>query len=128
MTEAAREAYVAEGLSAPVGPFSTGAYGNGLLFMSGQVGQDPSTGALVSGGAAEQADRILQNLTIALEAARKSLGEVVRVGVYLTDMSDFAAVNEVYGRYFTAPFPARTAIQVAALPLGAAVEMDAVVA
>jgi 2-iminobutanoate/2-iminopropanoate deaminase len=108
-------------------PFSLGVRGGGLLFLSGQVGQDPATGALIDGGVAAQADQILRNIATALEAAGKTLGDVVRVGVYLADMADFAAMNAVYARHFTKPYPARTAIGVAALPLGAAVEMDAVV-
>jgi 2-iminobutanoate/2-iminopropanoate deaminase len=123
-----REAIMSSELPAPVGPFSLAVRGGGLLFLSGQVAQDPATGRLIDGGAARQASQILRNITTALEAAGKGLEDVVRVGVYLADMSDFAAVNEVYGQYFTQPYPARTAIGVAALPLGAAVEMDVVVA
>jgi 2-iminobutanoate/2-iminopropanoate deaminase len=115
-------------LPAPVGPFSLAAYGAGLLFLSGQVAQDPATGKLIDGDTAVQADQILRNIATALEAAGKGLEDVVRVGVYLSDMSDFTVVNEVYSRHFTEPYPARTAIGVVALPLGAAVEMDVVVA
>jgi 2-iminobutanoate/2-iminopropanoate deaminase len=122
-----RNTVTTDRLSPPVGPFSLAVHGGGLLFLSGQVAQDPATGKLIDEDAAGQADRILRNLATALEAAGKDLGDVVRVGVYLTDMSDFAAVNEVYRRHFTHPYPARTAIGVAALPLGAAVEMDVVV-
>lgn len=111
-----------------VGPFSLAVRGGGLLFLSGQVAQDPATGKLIDGDAARQTDQILRNLATALEATGKDLGDVVRVGVYLTDMADFAAVNEAYRRHFTEPYPARTAIGVAGLPLGAAVEMDVVVA
>jgi 2-iminobutanoate/2-iminopropanoate deaminase len=102
--------------------------GGGLLFLSGQVAQDPATGKLIEGDAAAQAEQILRNIAVALEGAGKGLGDVVRVGVYLADMADFAAMNEAYARHFSKPFPARTAIGVAALPLGAAVEMDVVVA
>jgi 2-iminobutanoate/2-iminopropanoate deaminase len=114
-------------LAAPIAPFSPAAHGEGdPLFVSGQVGQDPATGALVDGDVASQTDQALRNLAAVLEAAGKTLGDVIRVGVYLTDMADFAAMNEVYARHFTAPYPARTAIGVAALPLGAAVEIDAI--
>ena len=114
-------------LAAPIAPFSPAARGEGdLLFVSGQVGLDPATGALADGGVASQTDQALRNLAAVLEVAGKDLGDVVRVGVYLTDMADFAAMNEVYTRHFTAPYPARTAIGVAALPLGAAVEVDAI--
>jgi 2-iminobutanoate/2-iminopropanoate deaminase len=91
------------------------------------VAQDPATGRLLDGDTASQAEQILRNIATALEAAGKDLGDVIRVGVYLTDMADFAAMNEVYARHFSAPYPARTAIGVAALPLGATVEMDVVV-
>jgi 2-iminobutanoate/2-iminopropanoate deaminase len=113
-------------LAAPVGPFSPATRGGGAVFVSGQVAQDPATGALIDGDVARQADQALCNLAAVLEAAGKGLDDVVRVGVYLTDMADFAAMNEVYLRHFHAPYPARTAIAVAALPLGAAVEMDAI--
>jgi 2-iminobutanoate/2-iminopropanoate deaminase len=123
-----RDAITSDKLPVPVGPFSLGVRGEGLLFLSGQVAQDPATGKLIDGDTARQTDQILRNLATALEAAGKDLGDVLRVGVYLVDMLDFAAMNEVYSRHFTEPYPARTAIGVAALPLGAAVEMDVVVA
>jgi 2-iminobutanoate/2-iminopropanoate deaminase len=88
----------------------------------------PGPGRLIDGDAGRQTEQILSNLAVALAAAGKDLGDVVRVGVYLTDMTDFAAMNEVYGRHFAEPYPARTTIGVTALPLGAAVEMDVVVA
>jgi 2-iminobutanoate/2-iminopropanoate deaminase len=122
-----RDVITSEKLPAPVGPFSLAVRGNGLLFLSGQVAQDPATGELIDGDAARQTDQILRNLATALQAAGKDLGDVVRVGVYLTNMADFTAMNEVCSRHFTEPYPARTAIGVAALPLGAAVEMDVVV-
>src|SRR5213592_2044302 len=123
-----RETITTDKIAKPVGPFSAGVRRDGFTFLSGQVAQDPATGQLVDGDAAAQAEQVLTNLASVVEAAGKTLDDVVRVGVYLTDMTDFAAVNGVYGKYFHAPFPARTAIAVAALPLGAAVEMDAVVA
>jgi 2-iminobutanoate/2-iminopropanoate deaminase len=122
-----RDATTSDKLPVPVGPFSLAVRGGGLLFLSGQVAQDPATGKLIDGDAARQTDQILRNLATALKAVGKDLGDVLRVGVYLVDMSDFAAMNAVYGRYFTEPYPARTAVGVAALPLGAAVEMDVVV-
>jgi 2-iminobutanoate/2-iminopropanoate deaminase len=109
------------------GPFSPAARsGSGPLFISGQVAQDPATGALLDEDVTAQAHQALRNLAAVLEAAGKTLDDVVRVGVYLADMADFAAVNEVYREHFDAPYPARTAIGVAALPLGAAVEFDAI--
>ena len=121
-----RNPVTSDKLAAPVGPFSPAVRGGGALFVSGQVAQDPATGALIDGDVARQTDQALRNLAAVLEAAGKDLGDVVRVGVYLTDMADFAAMNEVYRAHFQAPYPARTAIGVAALPLGAAVEFDAI--
>ena len=122
-----RHAIATDKLAAPVGPFSLGVRGAGLLFLSGQVAQDPATGELVDGDIAQQADQILRNIAATLAAIGKDLDDVIRVGVYLTDMSQFGAMNEAYRRHFAEPYPARTAIGVAALPLGAAVEMDVVV-
>ena len=121
-----RNAVTGEKIAAPVGPFSPAVRGGDALFVSGQVAQDPATGELIDGDVARQADQALRNLAAVLEAAGKGLDDVVRVGVYLTDMADFAAMNEVYRTHFQAPYPARTAIAVAALPLGAAVEFDAI--
>ncbi|MEV2238108.1 Rid family detoxifying hydrolase [Micromonospora sp. NPDC049891] len=123
-----RTAITAEQLPAPVGPFSMAIRDGGLLFLSGQVAQDPATGELIDGDTGRQTEQILNNLAAVVAAAGKSLADVVRVGVYLTDMADFATMNEEYSRHFTAPYPARTTIGVAALPLGATVEIDAVVA
>ena len=122
-----RDAVNSDTPSALALPFSVAVRGAGLLYFSGQVATDPVTDELIEGDAAEQTEQVLRNLATALALAGKDLGDVVRVGVYLTDMSQFAAMNEVYRRHFTEPFPARTAIGVAALPLGAAVEMDVVV-
>jgi 2-iminobutanoate/2-iminopropanoate deaminase len=122
-----RDAITSDKPSASALPFSMAVRGGGLFYFSGQVAEDPATGELIRGDVAQQTDQVLRNLATALAAAGKDLGDVVRVGVYLTDMSQFAAMNEVYRRHFTEPYPARTAIGVAALPLGAAVEMDVVV-
>ena len=122
-----RDAITSDKPSAPALPFSMAVRGGGLIYFSGQVAEDPATGELIGGDVAQQTEQVLRNLVTALAAAGKDLGDVVRVGVYLTDMSQFAAMNEVYRRHFTEPYPARTAIGVAALPLGAAVEMDVVV-
>jgi 2-iminobutanoate/2-iminopropanoate deaminase len=91
------------------------------------VAQDRATGELIDGDIAQQADQILRNIAATLAATGKDLDDVIRVGVYLTDMTQFGAMNEAYHRHFAEPYPARTAIGVAALPLGAAVEMDVVV-
>ena len=114
-------------LASPVGPFSQAVEAGGFIFFSGQVGQDPTTGKLVTGGIAAETERVFQNLSALLKAAGKSFDDVVRVGVFLTSMSDYVALNGVYARHFRPPFPARTAIAVAALPLGACVEIDCVV-
>lgn len=121
-----REAVVCREIAQPVGPFSPAVRSGEFVFLSGQVGQDPSTSKLVAGGVSVQAEQIFKNLDAVLRASGKTLANVVRVGVYLTDMADYAAVNAVYGRHFEAPYPARTAIAVAALPLGASVEIDLV--
>ena len=114
-------------LAPPVGPFSQAVDAGGVIYFSGQVGQDPTTGKLVAGGIAAEADRIFQNLSALLKTAGKSFDDVVRAGVYLTNMSDYVALNGIYATHFSQPFPARTVIGVAALPLGACVEIDLVV-
>ena len=114
-------------LAPPVGPFSQAVEAGGFLYFSGQVGQDPTTGKLVAGGIAAETERVFRNLSALLKAAGKSFDDVVRAGVFLTSMSDFVALNGVYAKHFRQPFPARTTVAVAALPLGACVEMDLVV-
>jgi 2-iminobutanoate/2-iminopropanoate deaminase len=111
----------------PVGPFSQAVKIDGFIFFSGHVGQDPTTGKLVTGGIAAETERVFQNLSAVLKAAGKSFDDVVRAGAYLTNMSDYAALNGIYAKHFSQPFPARTVIGVAALPLGACVEIDLVV-
>jgi 2-iminobutanoate/2-iminopropanoate deaminase len=111
-------------LAKPVGPFSPAVRDGDRVYTSGQVAQDPATGKLVEGGVAAQAAQVLWNLEAVLIAAGKSLADVVKVNVYLTDIRDFAAMNEVYAKHFVDPYPARTTVAVAALPLGAAVEME----
>ena len=122
-----REAVTSDELPPSGLPFSVAVRGGGLLFLSGQVAQDPATGELIDGDAGQQADQVLRNLATTLAAIGKDMADVIRVGVYLTDMSQFDAMNEAYRRHFNEPYPARTAIGVAALPLDAAVEMDVVV-
>ena len=114
-------------IAPPVGTFSQAVKIDGLLFFSGQVAQDPATGRVVEGGVVAETERIFQNLSAILKAAGRSFDDVVRAGVYLTNMSDFAAMNGIYARHFSQPFPARTTIGAAALPLGASVEIDLVV-
>lgn len=123
-----KTAIVPKTLAPPVGPFSQGIRINGLLFLSGQVGLEPATGKLVPGGIRAETEQVLRNLAAVLEAAGKSFSDVVRAGVFLTDMGDFSAMNAVYEKQFIQPYPARTTIAVAALPLGARVEIDLVAA
>ena len=122
----ARETFTSDRIGPPVGPFSHAVRGGEGIFLSGQVGHDPAPGRLAEGGVAAQTEQALRNLAAVLEAAGRTLDDVVRVGVYLADMGDFAAMNEVYARWFEKPYPARTTIGVAALPLGAAVEIDCI--
>ena len=114
-------------LAPPAGPFSQAVEIGGFLFFSGQVAQDPATGKVVEGGIVRETERVFQNLAAVLNAAGKSFDDVVRAGVFLTNMTDFAAMNGVYARHFSPPYPARTTIAAAALPLGACVEIDLVV-
>ena len=114
-------------LSPPAGPFSQAIEAGGFLYFSGQVGQDPATGKVVEGGILTETERVFQNLSVVLRAAGKGFDDVVRAGVYLTKMSDFAAMNTIYAKHFHQPFPARTTVAVAALPLGACVEIDLVI-
>jgi 2-iminobutanoate/2-iminopropanoate deaminase len=123
-----KTAIVPKTLAPPVGPFSQGIRMNCLLFLSGQVGLEPATGKLVPGGIRAETEQVLRNLAAVLEAAGKTFTDVVRAGVFLTDMGDFSAMNAVYEKQFIQPYPARTTIAVAALPLGARVEIDLVAA
>jgi 2-iminobutanoate/2-iminopropanoate deaminase len=111
-------------IAPPVGPFSPAVMSGGLLYLSGQVAQDPASGKLISGDTAQQTEQILRNTGAVLQAAGKGFADVLKVGVFLTEMGDFQAMNAVYGKYFETPYPARTTVGVAALPLGARVEMD----
>lgn len=115
-------------LSPPVGPFSPAVRAGDFLFFSGQVGQDPSTGELLAGGVESEARQLFRNLGALLEAAGKSFGDVVKANVFLTRIEDFAAINAIYAEQFEPPFPARTTVAVAALPLGASIEIELLVA
>ncbi len=123
-----RETVVAAGAPEAVGPYVHAVKSNGLLFCSGQIALDPETGELVGVSPAEQATRCLQNLQAVCGAAGAGLADAVRCTVYMTDLSAFAEVNEAYGAFFAADPPARVAIGVAALPKGAQVEIDAIIA
>ena len=123
-----RETVTAVGAPAAAGPYSHAVKTGGLLFCSGQTGIDPNSGKLVGESAGEQAGRCLENLAIVCAAAGATLADAVRIGVFVTDMATFKEVNAVYEGFFLGAPPARTTVGVAALPLGAAVEMDAVIA
>ena len=110
-----------------IGPYSQAVrMGQGPIFLSGQIPLDPATQTLVEGDISAQTERVMQNLKNVLAAAGCGFENVVRCGIFLTDLSDFAKVNEVYGRYFSENPPARSTVQVSALPKGARVEIDAI--
>jgi 2-iminobutanoate/2-iminopropanoate deaminase len=126
---ALRQSVSTDGAPEAIGPYSQGIRSGSLLFCSGQIPLDPSTGEIVKDDVEGQARRCLENLAAVCEAAGGSLSDAVRCTVYLTDMNDFARVNDVYESFFDgADPPARVAIGVAALPKGADVEVDAIVA
>jgi 2-iminobutanoate/2-iminopropanoate deaminase len=122
-----REAFFSDATAPSAGPFSPAVRGGELIFLSGQVAQVPTSGNLLAEDVSAQTEQIFRNLRAVLGAAGKTLADVVRVGVYLTDIKDFARMNAVYERNFDAPYPARTTVCVAALPLGALIEIDLVV-
>jgi 2-iminobutanoate/2-iminopropanoate deaminase len=109
-----------------IGPYSQAVRAGQLLFVSGQVPLDPRTGQLVNGDIAAQTRRVFDNLGAVLKAGGRSFADVVRTTVFLADMNDFAAMNEVYGQYFSEPYPARATVQVARLPKDARVEIDVI--
>jgi 2-iminobutanoate/2-iminopropanoate deaminase len=109
-----------------IGPYSQAIKANGFIFASGQIPLDPATMRIVEGGIEEQTGRVLDNLKAVLEAAGSSLDRVVKTTVYLADMNEFAAMNEIYARYFGSTKPARATVQVARLPRDVKVEIDAV--
>ena len=111
-------------IAQPVGPFSVAVTTGQVLYLSGLVAQDPGSGKLIRGGITEQTEQIFKNAAAILRAAGKDLSHVVKVTVFLTDIGEFAKLNEIYGRHFDKPYPARTTVAVVALPLGAQVELD----
>jgi 2-iminobutanoate/2-iminopropanoate deaminase len=117
-------------LTPPVGPFShgirTGATEREMVYLSGQVGLDPATGKVVTGGTVAEAEQALRNIAVVLEAGGLTMADVVKANVYLVDMADFQGMNAVYAKHFGAPYPARTTVAVAALPVGARVEIEVV--
>ncbi|HET8950814.1 MAG TPA: Rid family detoxifying hydrolase [Solirubrobacteraceae bacterium] len=123
-----RKTVTASGAPDAVGPYQHAVISNGLVFCSGQVPIDPATGKLVEGSIGDQTKRCLENLSVVAAAAGAQLSDAVRMGIYVTDMATFQDVNEAYGTYFETDPPARSTIAVSALPLGAQVEIDAVIA
>ena len=123
-----RKTVTADGAPDAVGPYTHAVVSNGLVFCSGQVPLDPNTGKLVEGSIGDQTRRCLENLAVVAAAAGAQLSDAVRMGIYVTDMGTFKDVNEAYGTFFETDPPARSTVGVAALPLGAQVEIDAVIA
>ena len=111
---------------AAIGPYSQAVVAGGMLYVSGQIPLDPKTGEVVSGGISAQTKQVLENLKAVVEAAESGMDKVVKVTIYITDMQQFSVVNEIYGNYFSAPFPARACVEVSQLPKGVEVEMDAI--
>ena len=120
------KAITSGGAPAAIGPYSQAVRAGGFVFVSGQIPLDPATGQVVGGGIAAQADRVLRSLQAILEASGSGLDRVVKTTVFLTDLGGFAEVNEVYARFFTGLPPARATVQVAALPRGVGIEIEAV--
>lgn len=108
-----------------VGPYSQAVASGNMLFCAGQIPLDPRTGELIEGDVTAQTERVLENLGGVLKANNMSFADVVKTTVFLVDLADFGAMNAVYARYFSEPFPARSTIQIAALPKGASVEIEA---
>jgi 2-iminobutanoate/2-iminopropanoate deaminase len=123
---AAKEAISSPTAAPAIGPYSPAVRTGNLLFLSGQIPLDPSTGQLVEGDIGAQTTRVLQNLGELLKAGGTDFSNVVRTTIFLADLGDFAVVNEIYATYFTPPFPARATVQVARLPRDVRVEIDAI--
>lgn len=121
-----KETITTDAAPAAVGPYSQAVRAGDCLYLSGQIPIDPETGQVVTGDITEQTRRVLENLKAVIEAAELTLVDVVKVTVYLDDMGNFTAMNEVYASYFAEDPPARACVQAAALPKGVAVEMDAI--
>jgi 2-iminobutanoate/2-iminopropanoate deaminase len=119
-----KQAISSAGAPKAIGPYSQAVKAGQLLFLSGQVPLDPVSGQMIDGDIAVQTRRVFENLGAVLEAGGRSFADVVRTTVFLADMNDFAAMNEIYGQYFKEPYPARATVQVARLPKDARVEID----
>ncbi len=123
-----RRTIASDGAPKAIGPYSQAVEAGGFVFLSGQIALDPVTGKVVEGDIKAQTERVLKNLQAVLEAAGLTMADVAKVTVYLTDLGDFAAMNEVYATFFTKDPPARATVQVAALPKAVRIEIDAIAA
>lgn len=121
-----KELITAAGAARAIGPYSPALKVGNLLFLSGSIPLDPDTGQLVEGGIAEQTRRVMENIQALLAAAGADLSNVARSTVFMLDLAEFAAMNDVYASYFTAPYPARSTVQVARLPRDVRVEIDVI--
>lgn len=110
----------------PIGPYSQATEYNGMIFTSGQIAIDPQTGQLIDGDVRQQADLVFKNLQAVLKAANSSLAQVIKTTIFLSDMSEFAIVNEVYAKYFNEALPARSTVEVGRLPKDVSVEVDCI--
>lgn len=119
-----REVITTENAPKAIGPYSQAIRANGFIFLSGQIPLNPATQQVVDGGVTEQTEQVLRNLEAVLKAAGSGLDKVVRCGVFLKDMNDFAAMNEIYGKFFKSNPPARSAVEAARLPRNVLVEID----
>ena len=121
-----KELITAAGAARAIGPYSPALKVGNLLFLSGSIPLDPSSGQLVDGGITEQTRRVMENIKALLDAGGADFSNVVRTTVFMLDLAEFAAMNEVYASYFTAPYPARSTVQVARLPRDVRVEIDVI--
>jgi len=122
-----KEIIFTENAPKAIGPYSQAVKSGGFLFVSGQVALNPSTGDLMNSSIEEQAEQVIKNLSAICEAANTNLSNIIKLTIYITDMSDFSIVNNAMESHFESPYPARATVEVSALPLGVNVEMDAVV-
>ena len=122
-----KEIIFTENAPKAIGPYSQAVKSGGFLFVSGQVALNPSTGDLMNSSIEEQAEQVIKNLSAICEAANTNLSNIIKLTIYITDMSDFSIVNNAMEKHFESPYPARATVEVSALPLGVNVEMDAVV-
>lgn len=122
-----KEIIFTENAPKAIGPYSQAVKSGGFLFVSGQVALNPSTGDLMNSSIEEQAEQVIKNLSAICEAANTNLSNIIKLTIYITDMSDFSIVNNAMESHFESPYPARATVEVSGLPLGVNVEMDAVV-